>query len=202
MAQQPQSEGGIARRLRLPRPRRQGAHLPARAGGAGLRLCRHPQQQGQDAGRLRRQREAPTGGQVELARRAPGLDQGRSERGAARRFRAGPQRALAIPDPDQQDLRGIEPELGQARRMQLSGLGIEEILPDPEHRPRAGSAQSQRRGEARGGGQVGPGRGVDLMQGGARDPSPQRLIQRGRSERDPLHRRKLARQPRQSEALP
>ena len=135
MAQQPQSEGGVARRLRLPRPRRQGAHLPARAGGAGLRLRRHPQQQGQDAGGLRRQRQAAAGGQVELARRAPGLDQGRSERGATRRFRACPQRPLAVPDPDQQDLRGIEPEFGQARRVQPPGLGIEEILPDPEHGP-------------------------------------------------------------------
>ena len=32
------------------------------------------------------------------------------------------------------------PELGQARRMQPPGLGVEEILPDPEHRPRSGSA--------------------------------------------------------------
>ena len=74
--------------------------------------------------------------------------------------------------------------------MQPSGLGIEEILPDPEHRPRAGSAQGQGRGKPRGSREIGPGRGVDLMQGGARDPSPQRLVQRGRSERDPLQDRK------------
>ena len=140
MAQQPQSEGGIARRLRLPRSRRQGAHQPARTGGAGLRLRRYPQQQGQDARGLRRQSEAPAGGQVKLARRAPGLDQGRSECSAARRLCACPQRPLAVPDPDQEDLRGIEPELGQARRVQPPGLGVEEILPDPEHGSRAGSA--------------------------------------------------------------
>ncbi len=52
--------------------------------------------------------------------------------------------------------------------MQPPGLGVEEILPDPEHRPRSGSAQSQGRDEARSGGQIGPGRGVDLMQSRAR----------------------------------
>lgn len=201
MAQQPQSEGRIPRRLRLARPGRQGAHLPARAGGTGLRPRRHPQQQGQDAGGLRRQGEAPAGGQVELARLAPGLDQRSPQRGAARRFRAGPQRPLAVPDPDQQDLRRIEPELGQPRRMQAAGLGIENILPDPEHRPRAGGAQSQRCGEARRGRTIGPGRRIDLMQGGARDSASQRLVQRRRPEGDALHRRELARQPRQSEAL-
>lgn len=202
MAQQPQSEGRIPRRLRLARPRRQGAHLPARAGGAGLRLSRYPQQQGQDAGGLRRQGEAPAGGQVELARLAPGFDQCGPQRGAARRFRAGPQRPLAVPDPDQQDLRRIEPELGQARRVQAAGLGIEDILPDPEHRPRPGGAQGQGRGEARRSGTIGPGGRIDLMQGGAGDAAPQRLVQRRRPEADALHRCELARQPRQSEALP
>lgn len=201
MAQQPQSEGGVTRRLRFPRPRRQRAHLPARAGGAGLRLGCHPQQQGQDAGSLRRQSETPAGGQVELARRPPGLDQGRSERGATRRFRPGPQRPLAVPDPDQENLSGIEPELGQARWVQAPGLGIEEILPDPEHGPRSGGAQRQGRGETGRGWEIGSRRSVDLMQGSTRDASPQWLVQRRRPEGDPLHRRKLARQPRQSEAL-
>ena len=86
--------------------------------------------------------------------------------------------------------------------MQPSGLGIEEILPDPENGPRAGGTQGQGRGEAGRGRQIGSCRGIDLMQSGARDPASQRLVQRGHPERDPLHRRELARQPRQSEALP
>ena len=40
------------------------------------------------------------------------------------------------------------------------------------------------------------------MQSGTCDPTTKRLIQRGHPEGDPLHRQQLARQPRQSEALP
>lgn len=202
MAQQPHSEGRITRRPRFPRPRRQGADLPARAGGAGLGRRGHPQQQGHDAGGLGRQRQAAAGGQVELARRAPGLDHDGPERRAARRLRPGPEHALAVARPHQQHLRRVEPELGQARRMQGTGLGIEKILPDPEQRASAGGPQRQGDGEAGGGGEVGRSGRVDLMQGGAGEAAVERLVERGRSEGDALHRRKLARQPRQSETLP
>lgn len=202
MAQQPHPESRIARRPRLPWPRRQGADLPARAGGAGLGRSRHPQQQGHDAGGLGRQRKAAAGGQVELARLAPGLDQHRAERRAARRFRSCPEHALAITRPHQQHLRRIEPELGEARRMQGAGLGIEEVLPGPEQRAPAGGLQRQGRGEAGGGGEIGRGGRVDLMQGGAGEAAAERLVERGSPEGDALHRRELARQPHQSEALP
>lgn len=86
--------------------------------------------------------------------------------------------------------------------MQAAGLGVEEILPDPEDGPRTGGAQGQGRGEAGRCRHIGPGRSVDLVQGGARDATAQRLVQRSRPEGHALHRRKLARQPRQSEALP
>jgi hypothetical protein len=202
MAQQPQAESRIARRPRLPRPRRQRAHLPARRGGAGRRLGRHAQQQRGDARRLGRQSQATAGGQVELAQLAPGLDQRRPERAAARGLGPRLERAVAIAHPHQQDPRGIEPELGQTRRMQAAALGIEEILPDPEQWLGAGRTQRQRRGEAGGGGMVGPGPGIDLVQSGPGDAAAERFVQRGRAEGDALRRGGGARQPRQSEALP
>jgi hypothetical protein len=202
MAQQPHPESRIARRPGLPRPRRQGADLPARAGGAGLGRGRHPQQQGHDAGGLGRQEEAAAGGQVELARLAPGLDHDGAERRAARGFRARPEHALAVACPHQQHLRRIEPELGEARRMQGAGLGIEEILPCPEQRAPACGLQRQGGGETGGGGEVGRSRRVDLVQSGSGEAAAERLVERRRPEGDALHRRKLARQPRQNEALP
>lgn len=202
MAQQPHTESRIARRLRLARPRRQSAHQPARPGGAGSRLGRDPQQQRHDPGGFRRQSEPAARGQVELARLAPGLDQRRAERRTARRFRPGPEHALAVARPHQQQLRRIEAELGQARRMQAAGLGVEEVLPGPEQRAPARRPQRQRRGKAGGGGKIGRCRGIDLMQGGAGDAAAERLVQARRSEADELRRRERARQPRQSEALP
>lgn len=202
MAQQPHTESRIARRLRLPRPRRQSAHQPARRSGAGSRLGRDPQQQGHDPGGFRRQSEPAAGGQVELARLAPGLDQRRAQGRTARRFRPSPEHALAIARPYQQQLRRIEAELGQARRMQAAGLGIEEVLTGPEQRAPARRPQRQRRGKARGGGKIGRRRGIDLMQSGAGDAAAECLVEARRAEADELRRRKRARQPRQSEALP
>ncbi len=86
--------------------------------------------------------------------------------------------------------------------MQPAGLGSEEILPDPEQRPRPCRPQGQGSGEAGGGGQVGPARRVDLVQRGAGNAAAQRFVQRRHAEVDALHRRKIAREPRQSEALP
>lgn len=202
MAQQPQTESRIARRIGLARPRRQGPHQPARRRRARRRLRRDPQEQGHDAGSFGRQRKAPAGGEIELARFAPGLDQRRAERGTARRLGPGPQHALGIAGPHQQHLRGVEAEFGEAGRMQAAGLGVEEILPRPEQWARTSAPQRQGRGKAGGGGKVGPGRGVDLMQRGAGDAAAKRLVQRPHAEGDELHRRELARQPRQSEALP
>lgn len=86
--------------------------------------------------------------------------------------------------------------------MQPAGLGRQKILPNPEQRPHPRGPQGQRRGEAGRGGQIGSSRGIDLVQGGAGDAAAQRLVQPRHAEIDPLHRRELARQPRQSEALP
>ncbi len=202
MAQQPQTESRVARRPGLARPRRQRPHQPARCGRARRRRSRHPQEQGHDAGGLGRQREAPAGGQVELTRLAPGLDQRRAEGGAARRLGAGPQHALGVAGAHQQHPSRIESELEEARRMQPAGLGIEEILPGPEQRPRPCRPQRQGCGKAGRGGKVGPARRVNLVQGGAGDATAQRLVQRRHAEGDALHRRKLTREPRQGEALP
>ena len=202
MAQQPQTEGRITRRIGLARPRRQGPHQPARRRRARSRLGSDPQQQGHDAGRLGRQSEAPAGGQIELARLAPGLDQRRAESRTAGRLGPGAQDALGIAGPHQQHLCRVEAELGETGRVQPAGLGRQEILPDPEQRPRPRSPQGQGRGEAGRGGQIGPSRGIDLVQGCPGDAAAQRLIQLRHAEADALHRRELARQARQSEALP
>lgn len=202
MAQQPQTEGRITRRIGLARPRWQGPHQPAGRRRTRRRLGSDPQQQRHDAGRLGRQNEAPAGGQIELARLAPRLDQRRAESRTAGRLGPGAQDAFGIAGPHQQHLRGVEAELGETGRVQPAGLGHQEILPDPEQRPRPRSPQGQGRGEAGRGGQIGPSRGIDLMQGGASDAAAQRLIELRHAETDALHRRELARQPRQSEALP
>lgn len=202
MTQQPQTEGRITWRIGLALPGRQGPHQPARRRRAGRRLRRGPQQQGHDAGSLGRQSQAPAGGEIELARLAPGLDQRRAERRAASRLGPGAQHTLGVAGPHQQHLRGIEAELGEAGRVQAAGLDRQEILPDPEQGPPARGSQGQSRGEAGRGGQVGPAGRIDLVQGGAGDAAAQRSIQPRHTEIDPLHRREFARQPRQGEALP
>lgn len=202
MAQQPQTEGRITRRIGLARPRRQGPHQPARRRRARRRVRRNPQQQSHDAGGLGRQDEAPAGGQIELARLAPGLDQRRAEGRTAGRLCPGAQHALGIAGSHQQHLRRVEAELGEAGRVQPTGLSRQEILPDPEQRPRPRGPQGQSRGEAGRGGQVGPSRGIDLVQGGLGDAAAQRLIELRHAETDALDGRKFTREPRQSEALP
>lgn len=202
MAQQPQTEGRITRRIGLARPRRQGPHQPAGSRRARRRLGSDPQQQGHDAGRLGRQNEAPAGGQIELARLAPGLDQRRTESRTAGRLGPGTQHALGIASPHQQHLRRVEAELGEAGRVQPTGLGRQEILPDPEQRPRPRGPQSQGRSEAGRSRQISPAGRIDLVQGGASDAPAQWLIELRHAETDTFHRRELARQPRQSEALP
>jgi len=164
-------------------------------GGAGFGLRRDAQHQGQDAGLSGRERQTAARGQIQLMRSAPGLDQRRAECGAACRFRARAQHAGAVPDPDKEDLGRVEAELGQARRMQSAGLGVEEILPDPQHGTRSGRTQGERGGKARRRGDIGLRRGIDLMQGGAGNASFERLVQRRRPERDTLRRSELARQP-------
>lgn len=163
---------------------------------------RDPQEQGHDAGSLGCQSKAPAGGQVELARLAPGLDQRRAESRTAGRLGPSTQHALGIAGPHQQNLRGVEAELGEAGRVQPAGFGRQKILPNPEQRPRPRGPQGQRRGEAGRGGQIGPAGRIDLVQGGAGDAAAQRLIEPRHAETDPLHRREFACQPRQSEALP
>lgn len=176
MAQQPHTESRIPRRLRFARLRGQSAHQPARHRRAGGRLGRDPQQQGHDARSFRRQSEPAARGEIELMRLAPGLDQRRAQSRTARGLCSGPEHALAVAGPHQQHLRRIEAEPGQTRRVQAAGLGIEKILPGPEQRALARRPQRQRRGKARGGGEIGRRRGVDLMQSGASNAAAERLV--------------------------
>ena len=181
IAQQSEAESRIARRIGLQGSRRQSAHQPTGPGGAGILPGARTQQHRRDAGRLRRQRQSPARCQIEQARLAPGLDQHRPQRRTARGLRAGPQHVLRIARPHQKDARRVETELGQPRRVQTPGLGIENILPDPEDRPHLRRPDRQPHGETRRRSEVRRSRRVNLMQRRARDASAQRLIKSRRA---------------------
>lgn len=188
MAQQPEIESRITRRIGLQRPRRQGRDQPARPGGAGG-WRGATQQKGRDARRLGRQRKAPADRQIKLARLAPGLDHDRPQRRASGGLRASPQHALRVAGPHQQDARGIEAELGQPRRMQTARLAIQRILPDPEDRALTGRAQRNAHGKPRRGGEIGAACRIDLVQRRARDAAAQRLVQPGGAKPDQTDQR-------------
>lgn len=194
MAQQLHSESRVARRIRLLRPRRQRRDLPAGGGRAGLRRHGGAQQKRRRARAFRRQRQAPAGGQIEAARHAPGLDQDRPERRATGGLGACAQHALGIARPHQQDTAGIEPEFGQARGMQPAGLGIDDILPDPENRPLACRPDRQPHGESRRRREIGRGGRIDLVQGRAGDAATQHVVEPRRAEAHLPHRRRGAAQ--------
>ncbi|SEG78062.1 hypothetical protein SAMN04488115_11391 [Bosea lathyri] len=182
MAQQPEVESRIARRVGLQPPRKQGAHQPAGPGGARRLGGRHPQQQRGDAGRLRRQRQPPARGQIEQARLAPWLDQNGSQSRATRSLGSGPQHSFRIARAHQQNARRVEAEFGQARCMQSPGLGIDEILPDPEDRALPRRPDGQPDGKPRRRGKIGCCGRIDLMQRRPREAATQGLVQRRRAE--------------------
>ena len=182
MTQQPDPESRIARRIRLQSPRRQCRDLPAGPRRAGLRRYGCPQQQGRGPRALRRQRKPPARGQVEAARLAPGFDQHSPERRTAGRLATRAQHALGITRPHQQDAPRIEPEFGQARRMQTAGLGIDDILPHPENRACARRPDRQPDGEARRRHEVGRTGRIDLVQRRPRDAAAQNPVESGRAE--------------------
>jgi hypothetical protein len=156
---------------------------PASGSGRRWRLPgARTQQHRRDAGRLRRQRQSPARCQIEQARLAPGLDQHRPQRRTARGLRAGPQHVLRIARPHQKDARRVETELGQPRRVQTPGLGIENILPDPEDLAHLRRPDRQPHGKTRRRSEVRRSRRVNLMQRRTRDASAQRLIKRRRAE--------------------
>ena len=117
-----------------------------------------------------------------MARHAPGLDQHRPQCRAAGGLGAGAQHALGIAGPHQQDAGGIEPEFGQPRRMQPAGLGIDDILPDPENRAKACGPDRQPHGKSRCSRKIGRGGRVDLMQRRARDAAAQHVVEPGCTE--------------------
>jgi hypothetical protein len=179
MAQQRHIESGIARRIGFQRARRQRRDLPAGAGGARGRARHRAQQHDRDARAFGRERKAPARGQIEQTRLAPGFDQHGAQRRAACRLGPGPQHALRIPHPHQQDARGIEAELRQARRVQAASLGIEDILPDPEDRALLRRPDRDADGKASRCREVRGSRRVDLMQSRARDATAQRFVESG-----------------------
>lgn len=192
MAQQPDLESRIARRIRLQRARRQGLHQPTGPGCAGRLRGAGAQQQGRDARSLGRQRKPARRCEIEQAGIAPGLDQRCTERTAARGFRPGAQDALRIACPHQQHAAGIEPEFRQAGRMQRAGFGIQIILPHPQNRSLPRRPQSQADGKAGCCREIGRARGINLMQRSPDQPAAQHLIKPRNAKTDPAlgHRRR------------
>jgi len=125
-----------------------------------------------------------------MARRAPGLDQHRPQCRAAGSLGPGPQHALGIAGPHQQDAGGVEPEFGQTRRMQPARLGIDDILPDPENRALARRPDRQTDREPRRRRKIGGRRRIDLVQRRARDAAAQNPVEIGHAEADLPDRRR------------
>lgn len=184
MAQQPDAEGRAARRIRLQRPRRHRRDLPAGPGGARGRRGDGAQQQRRDSRGFGRQRQAPARRQVEQARLAPGLDQHCAQRGAARGFRARPQHAAGVARPHQQEAIRVEAELGQPRRMRPPGLGLDDVLPDPEDRALVGRPQRQPQGKTRRRREIRHARRMDLVQRRPCEPAAERLVESRQAEAD------------------
>lgn len=184
VAQQPQAESRIARRIGLPRLRRTGLDQPAAARGAGLRP-RNPQQQRHDPGLFRHEREPPAGREVEQARLAPGFDQHRPERRAARRLRSRAQNRGRIAGPHEQHTVRVEAELGQTGRMGPARFGVERILPDPEDRPLPRRPPGQPERDDRGGREARHALRVKLMQGSTDETAVQDSVELGQPEADP-----------------
>ncbi len=184
MAQQPQTESRIARRIGLPRLRWIGLDQPAAARGAGLRP-RNPQQQRDDPRRFRHEREPAARRKVEQARLAPGFDQHRAERPAARRLSSRAQNRSRIVGPDEHDTPRVEAELGQAGRMGPAHFDVERILPNPEDRSLPCRSPGQPERDDRGGREARHALRVKLMQGSADKTAVQDSVKRGQPEPDP-----------------
>jgi hypothetical protein len=179
VTQQTNAERGRARRIGQQSARRRRGDRPARGGRARLRLRGEAHHEGRNAGSARRQPEPPRGREVHEARFSPQIETDRAQRPAAQGLQPRSQNARRIARPHQNEAGRIAPQFHQPRRMQPPGLAIREILPDPQERLRSRAPYGETERKAAGGGAVGGGAGVNLMQGPARQPAAQRSVQLG-----------------------
>lgn len=159
-----------------------GSHLPAGGGGAGGGLA-GAEQQGEDARARRRQPQAAAGGEIELRRLAPGLDNDRCDRGAADGFDTCAQQGEAIGGLDKQQPGGIEPKFGEAQRVDAAG-GAGALLAQPDDGAGAPAAIGEEEGETRCGSLVAFSGGKDFVQGGPGETAGEARVENGRPQSD------------------
>lgn len=184
MPQQAKLEGRQARGIGQQGARWQGRHLPAAARGAGRCGTTAAQQQGQDAGGLGRQGQAPAFGQAERLGIAPEFEQDHAQFRAARRVDRGLQAGDRILAAHQDDPAGIAAERREPGRMQPSGLAAQPVLAHPQDRPLAGGTAQQPQRQPGRGRQIAMTRRLDLVQRAALKTAGQEIIQPGKAEAD------------------
>jgi hypothetical protein len=158
------------------------AHDPSRLRRRGRWLRRHPQQQPGDAGGLRGQGQFAAGDKIELPRRTPDFQHDNAERIAGQRVGGGPQRGVDIGRAHAHHAARIEPEFAPSAHRQRAQFDFGKILPHPDQRPARRHPPGKACDE--------PGcrstlmtLGKHLMHRGERQPTPQRRIRTGMSER-------------------
>jgi hypothetical protein len=119
---------------RYARRRMRRAHDPSCLRRGGLGLGAHPQQQGGDTRRLRRQCQLAAGDQIELARLPPDFQHHAIQRIAGQRIGGGPQRGIDIDSPHRHQQARIETEFDQSAHRQRARFNFGEILPHPHQR--------------------------------------------------------------------
>lgn len=106
----------------------------------------------------------------------PGLDDGCTQRRAARGLRPRPQYAQGITRSHEHHLGRRQAEFLQAGRMQAAGLGLRGIVPDPEDGSAVSRQKGQCRREACGRRGIGNARGKHLVKRGLGKAATQRVI--------------------------
>lgn len=166
--------------------------VPARFGGAGLRLRIEAQGERRDALARRGRRQALARRQIERLCITRDFENDGAERGTRERIIDGAQNAGGVWRMQKQKARWIEAELGKPRRRDLAEFTGGDILADPEHRLAARGAESERDRKARGGRLMGS-RGEDLVQRADEEATLEEIVRIRMAERSPC--RLFRRQP-------
>jgi hypothetical protein len=111
------------------------AHDPSCFRGRRLRRGRHPQQQGGDAGGLRRQVKFSAGDEIELPRLAPDFQHHDAKRIAGQCVGGGAQRGIGVGRTHGYQQTRIEAEFAKPAHRQRAGFQFGKILPHPDQRP-------------------------------------------------------------------
>lgn len=176
MAQQSEVESAHARRVSRQRRGRGGRHPPARVSGARHRIGINAQKQGGDARLLRREGQAPAGGQIKLRSAAGKFKHHRAQRRAPQALHGPAQGHRLILHHADQQLRRIDSQSGKARSIRdHPARGGERTQPQGRRfRPRK-AREDQRKA---GGRSLSAFIGKKLMHSSQRQAAAQRLVDR------------------------